>query len=76
MAWFNPRLKSSQITFPNWQQLTHYLRIIRRAPLAARERFSCYAYMLRWLVLERHARMIGKDLWVAAQKTLGLAAGA
>lgn len=67
MEWFDPKNKY-KITFPNWQQFFHYLRMIARAPLPFDERVKCYQYMLYWLTREYHGRWLVKDLLLGIRK--------
>jgi|WetSurMetagenome_2_1015567.scaffolds.fasta_scaffold20984_2 glycosyltransferase involved in cell wall biosynthesis len=71
MAWYIPGIKE-RIVFPNWLQFFHYVRVIAKAPISAAEQFKCYAYMLRWLVLETHGLRMAGDIKRAIKKTVGI----
>ena len=67
LAWFDPAL-AGKISLPNWRVLREYIRVIRKAPISASERWSC------WRQLGRHIRARGyflrRDLQVASKMIL------
>src|SRR4029079_828820 len=65
-VWYAPERANKYIRFPYGKLLSEYLRSIRDAPLAGRERVRCYLGMLRWLRVFRH-RLID-DVLVAMKQ--------
>jgi glycosyltransferase involved in cell wall biosynthesis len=66
-VWFNPAY-AGRLVFPHFRELREYLGVIRRAPVGAGGRASCYAALLAWVVTYR-GRLIG-DLEFAARELL------
>jgi len=63
--WFDAQLQG-RITLPEWRALFEYWQAVRRAPLPARDSWTCQLYMLKWL---RHYRKrMREDLAVAVWK--------
>ncbi len=64
--WFSTRNKG-KTTFPEWRLMREYLRVIRRAPLAWRERWECFVQFLRWAKYRQRYRRLLEDLMIAVR---------
>ena len=63
MAWFVPDKKGKPV-FPYWMQLIDYIGTIKRSPIAIREKFICYSYMIIWFL--HHVKNLAGDIlyWI------------
>lgn len=62
-VWYNPAHRG-KIVFPYFRQLSEYASAVRRAPLAASDRYWCYRALVGWCRTNRTP--LRKDLRVAA----------
>lgn len=62
-TWFDPRNKG-KLVLPNWTHLVKYLGIIRRTPMALREKVLCYGIFAQW------QRYQAGNLWLEAKIAL------
>jgi glycosyltransferase involved in cell wall biosynthesis len=65
--WWNPRRRRA-LTFPQWRQMTEYVRMVSRAPLSGADRLRCHRVTLGWMLRDR--RRYIKDLVIAADQIL------
>lgn len=65
MQWFGISTKSA-ILMPHWQQLLHYLAIVRTAPVGRAQRIQYWMEMGPWLVTNRKWRSLLKDVAIAS----------
>jgi len=65
--WWDPAKKRT-LSFPQWRQLTEYVRMINRSPLSVKDRIRCHKVIARWIVRSRRSYV--KDLVIAADQLL------
>ena len=70
MRWFDSSYDDDHVLMPHWEQLTHYLRIIARAPISFTERRRCFTAMASWLVTENRWRDLRHDILVTAKRLM------
>jgi glycosyltransferase involved in cell wall biosynthesis len=60
-----------RVVLPTWRYLGACLRAVARVPLDGAEKARCYAHVLRWALVPSHYRALGKDVLLAAGRTIG-----
>lgn len=69
LEWYDPA-NAGRIAFPQWTLWRHYFDVVRRVDLPASERTACQLALLRWLLHNRNAVKLGRDLLLAAERRL------
>ena len=67
--WYDPA-KAGGIFFPQWNLWRRYFEVVRRADLPANERVACQLALVRWLLRNRNAIKLVRDVLLAAEHRL------
>ncbi len=65
-VWFATGNKGKK-TYPEWQLMREYLRVIWRAPIPAGERRDCFVQFMRWAKSQRRYQRLWEDLVIAVR---------
>ncbi len=67
MAWFDPNI-GGKLVFPFWIQFFDYFKTIHRVPLPKYDKFRCYLFMGKWLLI--NGKKMLKDILYAINMLL------
>ena len=67
--WYDPS-NAGRIGFPQWTLWRRYFEVVRRVDLPATERAACQLALLRWLLRNRNAIKLVRDVLLAAERRL------
>lgn len=72
--WYDPA-HAGRIFFPQWNLWRRYHDVVRNADLPAAERARCRLVLLRWLLRNRNAAKLFRDVILAVEQRLQSGAG-
>jgi hypothetical protein len=67
--WYDPA-KAGGTFFPQWNLWRRYFEVVSRVDLSASEKAACRLALLRWLLRNRNAIRLVRDLLLAAEQRL------
>jgi glycosyltransferase involved in cell wall biosynthesis len=68
IAWFNPQWRG-RVSLPYWAELFDYVRVLREAPISARDKARCVPTVVHWSF--RFSKNLAKDLAMAVVSVIG-----